>query len=298
MLELSHLGCRYGDVIALDDVSFSVAPGQIMGFVGRNGAGKTTAMRTILGLVEPDAGEVRWHGEFPSARVRSQDIGYLPEERGLYPKMRIIDQLVFFGRASAMTTADATAAAEHWLERLGLGDRARDTLDALSLGNQQRVQLAAAILHQPDLLVLDEPFSGLDPIGVDVMADAIAEEVDRGAAVLFSSHQLDLVERVCDAVTIIEAGRVTASGTVDELRRAGGQRRYEIEVEGPPDPEWIDALTGVDLVETDGTTLLVLLSPEADDQELLDAARQAGTVRRFGRQRRTLADRYRETITP
>ncbi len=296
MLELDHLTRRYGDLVALDDVTFTVSPGEIVGFVGRNGAGKTTAMRLVLGLAEPDTGEVRWRGSVPDQRTRAVAFGYLPEERGLYPKMRIVDQLRFLGRLSGLTAPDAARATDRWLERLGLAERAGDTLDALSLGNQQRVQLAAAVLHQPDLLVLDEPFSGLDPIGVDLMAGALEEEVARGAAVLFSSHQLELVERLCHSVAVIDAGRLVAHGTTADLRAARAGRRYEVVVRGALDHRWAEGLSGITVVEHHQGRVVVELDPSSDDQRLLDAARAAGSVERFGPVQVSLAELYREVV--
>jgi ABC-2 type transport system ATP-binding protein len=213
MLELTDLHRRYGDVIALDGVSFSVPAGRIVGFVGRNGSGKTTTMRAVLGLVRPDRGEVRWRGAPISAADRRR-IGYLPEERGLYPRMRVAHQLGYLARLSGVDPVTARERVTAWLDRLGLSDRADDRLEELSLGNQQRVQLAAALVHDPELAVLDEPFSGLDPVGVDVMSETLLAEAAAGRAVLFSSHQLDPVERICDAVVVIDAGRVVADEPV------------------------------------------------------------------------------------
>ena len=198
LLELRGLVKRYGQVVALDDLSFTVPAGQMFGFVGTNGAGKTTAMRIVLGVLEPDAGEVRWQGHLTGADDRRR-FGYMPEERGLYPKMRVVDQLVYLARLRGVERAEAEAAARGWLDVLGLLTRAGDRVESLSLGNQQRVQLAAALVHDPELLVLDEPFSGLDPVGVDALATVLRSRVDEGAAVVFSSHQLDLVERLCAA---------------------------------------------------------------------------------------------------
>ena len=296
MLELSSLTKRFGDVVALDEVTFSVEPGTVVGFVGRNGAGKTTTMRAALGLLTLDAGSALWRGAPPDQATLARDFGYMPEERGLYPKMRIVDQLRFIGRASGLTSGDAVAAADEWLERLGLAERATDTLDALSLGNQQRIQLAAAVLHRPPMLILDEPFSGLDPVGVDVLATALAEEVARGAAVLFSSHQLELVDRMCDSVVVIDAGRVVAQGTTEELRAARSSRRMEIDVQGSLDPDWADGVEGVTLVERRPDRIVVELEDQVDDQVLLDAARAAGSVRRFAPVTPSLADLYREVV--
>src|SRR5215216_6672994 len=201
VLELKGLTRRYGEVVALDDLSFSVAEGQMFGFVGPNGAGKTTAMRIVLGVLEPDAGEVRWRERPCDAGARAR-FGYMPEERGLYPKMRVGDQLVHFARLHGLDRAAARAAADRWLERLGLEAVAGRRTETLSLGNQQRAQLAAALVHDPELLVLDEPFSGLDPVGVDVLSEVLRERAGAGVPVVFSSHQLELVERLCDAVAI------------------------------------------------------------------------------------------------
>ena len=206
MLELAGLSKRYGDVVALEGLSFSVESGAIYGFVGANGAGKTTAMRIVLGVLAADAGEVRWQGK-PIDRATRRRIGYMPEERGLYPKMRVHDQLVYLARLHGLSHETADANVSKWLDRMGLGERRDDTLESLSLGNQQRVQLVAALVHEPELLVLDEPFSGLDPVGVEVLADALtAESRERALPVIFSSHQLDLVERICDGVAIINRG--------------------------------------------------------------------------------------------
>jgi ABC-2 type transport system ATP-binding protein len=199
-------------------VSFAVEPGQMFGFVGPNGAGKTTAMRIVMGVLAPDRGEVRWNGAPLDHRVRTR-FGYMPEERGLYPKMRVRTQLAYL--ASLHGAAEPEAAADRWIGRLGLTERGGDRVEQLSLGNQQRVQLAAALVHEPELLVLDEPFSGLDPIGVDVLSGVLAEYAATGVPVVFSSHQLELVERLCEAVAIIKDGRLVASGTVDELRGPG-----------------------------------------------------------------------------
>jgi ABC-2 type transport system ATP-binding protein len=211
-LEIRDLHKRYGDVVALDGVSFAVGGGEMFGFVGPNGAGKTTTMRIVLGVLAADAGEVLWRGAAIGDEQRRR-IGYMPEERGLYPKMRVREHLVYIGRLHGMDPAAAEAGADRWLATLGLEERAAEVVEALSLGNQQRVQLALALVHEPDLLVLDEPFSGLDPVGVDALSGALREEIARrGVPVIFSSHQLELVERLCDSVAIIAAGRIVEGG--------------------------------------------------------------------------------------
>jgi ABC-2 type transport system ATP-binding protein len=284
LLELIGLTKRYGDTVALDGLSFAVGKGRIFGFVGANGAGKTTAMRIVLGVLEPDAGEVRWRGAPLDAGERRR-IGYMPEERGLYPKMRVGEQLAYLATLHGMSDADATAAAHRWTERLGVSERIGDRVEALSLGNQQRVQLAAALVHEPDLLVLDEPFSGLDPIGVDVLSEVLVDVARRrDVPVIFSSHQLELVERVCDAVAIIQSGKLVVTGPVDELR----EPRWRVTVAGAPD-RWWEGVPGVRHMKGDDF--------DADDpQALLDAARGAGRVDFFGRVTASLTDLFREVV--
>ena len=231
MLEIIDLAKRYGPVVALDGATFKADPGRIVGFLGPNGAGKTTTMRCIFGLARPDRGEVRWRGAIVDREARLR-FGYMPEQRGLYPRMRVADQLSYFGQQHGMTGRTANAATAQWLERMGLGDRARSRLEELSHGNQQRIQLATALVHSPELLVLDEPFSGLDPIGIATMTDVVREQAAAGVGVVFSSHQLDLVEDVCEDVVIIARGRIVASGAIDELKAASGRQHLEIEVAG------------------------------------------------------------------
>jgi ABC-2 type transport system ATP-binding protein len=298
MLELIDVSRRYGEVVALDGVSLTVEPGQMRGLVGRNGAGKTTAMRIVLGLVEPDGGKVLWKGEPIDAAGRRR-IGYMPEERGLYPKMKMLDQLVFFGTLSGMEPGDARESARKWVDRLGVGERADDKVETLSLGNQQRVQLCAALVHGPDILVLDEPFSGLDPVGVDVLAGALNEEVQRGVAVVFSSHQLELVEELCHAVTILDKGTVVAGGGIEELRARKGGRRLRVELEDGS-TGWVatagDQLPGVKSARPDGRGVVLDLADDADSQAILDAARAAGRVRTFAPLSPRLSELFREVV--
>ncbi len=295
MLELVGLTKRYGDVVALDGLSMTVAPGRIHGFVGRNGAGKTTTMRITLGLARADAGDVRWQGRPVTAEDR-RGFGYMPEERGLYPRMTALDQIVYFARLSGMAPADASAAAGAILESIGLGERSDEPVEQLSLGNQQRCQLAAALVTSPELLVLDEPFSGLDPVGVDALSGVLQTQVDRGTAVVYSSHQLDLVERLSDEVTIIDQGRVVASGAVATVRSSRGADRLKVALEGG-DTSWADELAGAKVVGLDGDEVVLELLPGADDQDVLDAARRAGRVRSFRREAPSLTELFREVVS-
>ncbi len=294
MLEFDGLAKTYGDNRVLEGVSFSVAPGQMFGFCGSNGAGKTTTMRIAMGLARADAGEVRWRGT-PLDDASRQRIGYMPEERGLYPKMKVADQLTYFARLHGASSADADRAVQEWTERLGLAEKRAERVEKLSLGNQQRVQLAAALVSGPEVLILDEPFSGLDPVGVDSLADALVERCRAGVPVVFSSHQLDLVERLCDAVGILARGRIVASGTVAELRAREGGRQLRVVV---PDagPGWAGAVPGVRVVsEQQGDTVLEL-DPATDDQAVLAAALRTGRVTHFARREPSLVELFREAV--
>jgi len=296
MLEIKDLSKRYGDVVALDGASFTARPGRIVGFLGPNGAGKTTTMRCIFGLATPDRGETLWHGQ-PIDRVTRLRFGYMPEQRGLYPRMRVGEQLSYFAQHHGMPAREANAATSRWLARLGLADRERDKLEALSHGNQQRVQLGAALVHDPELLVLDEPFSGLDPIGIATMTEILRERAAAGVGVVFSSHQLDLVEDVCEDVVIIARGKIAANGPIDELRAASGRRHLEVEVEGAGS-SWLDGRGGATIVEQKGDFVRLLVPVDADLSGLLAAASAAGPVRRFAFQPPALSELFMEAVQP
>ena len=257
LLELQGLRRSYGAVVALDDLSFEVPAGQVVGFLGPNGAGKTTTMRAIFGLTDLDAGSVRWNGA-PVGQAERRRFGYMPEERGLYPGMLVGQQVEYLGRLHGLSAGDAAKATATWLERLEIADRRDSKVEVLSHGNQQRVQLAAALGHNPDLLVLDEPLSGLDPTGIDAIGQVLVDQARNGCCVLFSSHQLDLVEDLCDSVTIIDHGRLVVSGTVDELATSGA-RRLQVRVEGDRTGDWARGLAGVTVSELVGGAVRLLL---------------------------------------
>ncbi len=290
MLEINALTRRFGETTAVDAVTFDVQPGLLTGFVGGNGAGKTTTMRMVMGVLGIDGGEVRWRGHTITA-ADQRSFGYMPEERGLYPKQRVLDQLVHLAQLKGMGAAAARASATEHLERFGLAERARDHVQTLSLGNQQRVQVVAALLHHPTALVLDEPFSGLDPMAVDSMVDLLREHTSRGVPVLFSSHQLELVERLCDRLVILARGRVVAAGEVEELR-AGGPVRYRLSLSA--DAGWVRGLRGIHVVDVDGPTALVEVLEAGAEQDVLREATARGPVREFTPVRPALADIYRE----
>jgi ABC-2 type transport system ATP-binding protein len=291
MLRVSAVSRTFDGRRVLDDVSFEVAPGRMTGFVGANGAGKTTSMRIILGLLAADSGEVTWHGR-PITRAVRQRFGYMPEERGLYPKMRVREQLVYLGRLYGLSAPAARRNVDDLLERVGLSERADDLLETLSLGNQQRAQVAAALVHDEELLILDEPFSGLDPIAVDTLATVLRERAADGVPVLFSSHQLDVVERLCDDLVVIAGGTIRATGSRDELRTRYAEPRYELVVDG--DAGWVRDLPGVSIVDLDGPRVVFDLADPADDQRVLRAALDRGPVRAFAPIVPSLTEIFRE----
>lgn len=294
MLEVRDLKKKYDDVVALDGCTFDVRRGQLLGFLGPNGSGKTTTMRSIFSLVKPDGGEVRWEGAAiePAHRLR---FGYMPEQRGLYPRMKLVAQLSYFGRLHGMEKADSVAAAHAWLERLGLGDRTTSRLEELSHGNQQRVQLAAALIHNPDLLILDEPFSGLDPIGVEAMIEILVERAEDGAAVVFSSHQLDLVEDLCKDVVIIAAGKVVLDGPIRDLRSRSPHRYLTLELATTRSDLHTKFSTYEVIESSEG---LVRLRVDADTalEPLVHQASEIGRVRSFSFTPPNLSEVFREVV--
>ena len=292
MLSVRALSRRFGDTLALDDVTFDVEPGRLTGFVGGNGAGKTTTMRIVMGVLAATSGEVLWNGVPLSDQVR-RTFGYMPEERGLYPKMRVADQLVFFARLHGLSAEVGRQRAEELLDRLGLTDRAGDMLQTLSLGNQQRVQIAAALIHRPTALVLDEPFSGLDPMAVDSMAGLLAE-VDESVPVLFSSHQLDLVERLCDQLVILHHGRIAAVGSPDDLRRRGPER-YRVVLADGADAGWLRDRSGLVVADVAGSTALLDVS-DADAPEVLRSILDKAPVQEFSRVVPRLSEVFAEVV--
>jgi ABC-2 type transport system ATP-binding protein len=294
MLNIVDIHKRFGEVQALDGCSFSLERGLMLGFLGPNGAGKTTAMRAIFGLVEPDSGEVLWDGRPVQLRDRLR-FGYMPEERGLYPRMPVAEQIAYFGRLHGMVADQAETAALRWLDRLGLAERATARLEELSHGNQQRAQLAAALVHEPELLVLDEPFAGLDPVAVQTLAELLRSEAERGTAVLFSSHQLDLVEDICEDVAIVDHGRVVATGKLDALRRRSQHRQIELRLDGAS-PQWLPHVAGVQLVERHNGSLRLAAECNVDPELVLAEAERTAQVVGFSYGPPSLTELFLELV--
>jgi ABC-2 type transport system ATP-binding protein len=293
LLEVHNVTRSYGDRAVLKDVSFSVRGGRITGFVGSNGAGKTTTMRIILGVLNPDSGAVTLDDAPIGVDQRSR-FGYMPEERGLYPKMKLAEQLIYLGRLHGMSAAQAQKSTDALLERLDLAERADTLIESLSLGNQQRAQIAAALVHDPDVLVLDEPFSGLDPIAVESVLDVLKDRADAGVPVLFSSHQLDIVERLCDDLIVIADGEIRASGSREKLRTEHARDRYELLVDG--DLGWLRSEKGVDVIEFDSGFAVFEVDAAATAQRVLSSAIASSTVLRFAPVLPSLAQIFTEVI--
>ena len=294
MLDIRGVTKSYGTRQVLTDVSFTVGDSRMTGFVGANGAGKTTTMRIILGVLSPDRGTVLIDGVPVTASDRRR-FGYMPEERGLYPKMKVGEQLVYLARLHGLALASARRNTADLLERLDLGERAGDTVESLSLGNQQRAQIAAALVHDPEFLVLDEPFSGLDPLAVEVVMSVLADYAAQGAPVLFSSHQLDIVERLCDDLVIIAEGEIRANGSREALREQHSRPRFEIRTAG--DLAWIRSQPGITVIDVDGADAVFESETDAASQAVLHRAVALGAVHTFSQQRPSLATIFKEVIS-
>ena len=280
-LSIDGLHKRFGDIVALDGLAFDVPGGQVFGFLGANGAGKTTTMRIVLGVLEADAGTVTWRGADSRSLPRAT-WGYLPEERGLYPRMRVIDQLVYFAELYGAPRDRARSEAMRWLVRFRIAEYANRRAEELSKGNQQKVQFIAAILHEPEVLLMDEPFTGLDPVNLALLREAFLELRDLGRTVVFSTHQMELAEAMCESVAIVDRGRVVAGGTIRDLKRSSGRRIVRIGLNGSGDHSWLERLPGV-LVRRSGVdrTELELTDGIEPDAVLAAAVRGGSTVTHF-----------------
>jgi ABC-2 type transport system ATP-binding protein len=280
-LEIDHVTKRFGPTVALDGLAFDVAPGEVFGFLGANGAGKTTTMRICLGILQPDMGQIRWQGR-PTGELPRRTWGYLPEERGLYPKMAVLDQLVYFATLYGEPPERARREALGWLTRFRIPDYADRRAEELSKGNQQKVQFIAAILHGPEVLLMDEPFTGLDPVNLILLREAFLELRDRGRTLVFSTHQLESAEAMCESVAIIDRGRLVAGGAIRELKRASGRRSIRLALAGDAMPGWLADLPGVQAVRRGPSGIELELLSGSDPAAILAAVLARGaTVSNF-----------------
>ena len=299
-LQIRDVAHSFGDRLALDGVSFDVAPGVITGLLGPNGAGKTTLLRIMLGVLSPDRGEVQYDGR-PVGEQDRRTWGYMPQERGLYPGMPAGDQVAHFGRLHGLSRGDAVSRARVLLTELGLDDRWSQRTDKLSGGMQQRLQLATSLVHDPSVIVLDEPFAGLDPVAVASLSETLRQRAGTGCTVLFSSHQLDLVQDLCEDIAMVDRGRTVLLGSVAALRASSGRRQLRVHVEAP-NHDWLLAFPQVTVVSEEADDLRLAVPPGTEPLELLDAARAAGRVVDFGLDLPTLSQLFRaaadQTLDP
>ncbi len=286
-LVVDRLVKRFGPVVALDGMNFQVEPGEIFGFLGANGAGKTTTIRIVLDLLRPDAGATTWKGT-STRELPRRTWGYLPEERGLYPRMKVLDQLIFFAGLYGVDRIAARRTVLEWLERLQVPDAADRRTDELSKGNQQKIQFIAAIVHDPEVLIMDEPFSGLDPVNSAILRAAFLEMRDRGKTLVFSTHQMETVEALCESIVIVDRGRVVVGGPVREVKRSSGRQVVRLALDGdgradgPDRLAWLDAFPGVRVTRPGADYLELTVPRGTDPQEILRAAVARGDrVARF-----------------
>lgn len=279
MLEVKELVKTFGDYTAVDHVTFNVQPGSIMGLIGQNGAGKTTTFRLILKFLTPDSGTVTWDGHALSADDYNI-IGYLPEERGLYPKVTIEEQLVYFARLRGKTRKEIAPKIDEWLERFQVKGKKTDKVKSLSKGNQQKVQLIATLIHEPKLIILDEPFSGLDPVNAELLKDGILALKKTGSCVIFSSHNMDNVEKICDHLVMLNNGKMVLNGKVHDIRESFG--RTKLYLETPLPLATLQTMEGVKkaVVREDGVKELDLATPE-DGHAIFDAVTADGYISMF-----------------
>ena len=258
ILELRNIDKSFGEKEVLKGVSFTAEGGKAFGLLGRNGAGKTTSIRILMNVFPANSGEVLIDGK--PIDYDKIGIGYLPEERGLYPKKLIIDQLVYFAELKGMSAKDAVKAVDYWLSRLGMSEYRNKRLDTLSKGNQQKIQLITALAHDPDIIILDEPFSGLDPVNAMLLKDVVKKQISKGKIVLFSSHQMSYIEEFCDSIAIINAGKVAISGDLHEIKRTYPRDKIVVST---TNPEQIKADLGEACTKReDGTLLIQLANPD------------------------------------
>ncbi|MGI8485013.1 MAG: ABC transporter ATP-binding protein [Thermomicrobiales bacterium] len=280
-LSIDHVSKEFGTFKAVDNVAFTVNPGRIFGFLGTNGAGKTTTMRMILDIIRPDQGEITWNG-MSNIDVPRREFGYLPEERGLYPKMPVDDQLLFLAQLYGASKSHAEGEFKEWLERLEITEKRHKRVEELSKGNQQKIQFLAAILHDPEILILDEPFSGLDPVNAAQMKQAFLTMRDRGKTIIFSTHQMDDAQELCHDIAIIHRGQLMISGDVESVRQSTGQQIVRLAIEGDAHIGWLDQIPDIQVQRRREDYVEFSVRSEQDARNVLaEAMRREAPVTRF-----------------
>jgi ABC-2 type transport system ATP-binding protein len=292
-VELQRVRKSYGNFVAVDDLSFSIAPGSIFGLLGPNGAGKTSTIRMMIGIILPDSGEVRMFGE-PFRRQHLERIGYLPEERGLYKKMKVLDHLILLGQLHGLNEANARRQATHWADRLEMSDRLGKKVEELSKGLQQKIQFIATVMHDPEFIIMDEPFTGLDPVNTKLLKDVIVDLKRNGKSILFSTHQMEQVEQLCDAITLINRGKAVLQGELREVKSRFGRDTIDIEYEGDDSFLQTPGIVGT----TNGTSnrVQVKLAPGGDAQAILRAAVAKTRILKFELMEPSLEEIFIETV--
>lgn len=295
-LRVEHINKSFGQLQAIKDLSMNVEEGALFGFLGPNGAGKTTTMRMILDLIRPNSGQISWNGILVH-EVPRHCFGYLPEERGLYPKMRVDEQLLFLARLNGLSKRDAEKALAEWLERFQIGANRRKKVEELSKGNQQKVQFLATILHDPTILVMDEPFSGLDPVNANVLKEAFLEIHRRGKTIIFSTHQLEQAEELCQDIVIINQGQSVVQGSVQEIKRQHGRNMARLTLDNDSEAFWLDQLAGVQVTKRRQDYIEMQLQANLNPNLIVEAALQhGGIISRFELVEPSLTDIFIELV--
>lgn len=292
MLEVKDIRKTFGDLIAVDDLSFTIKPGEIMGLIGQNGAGKTTTFRIILDLLTADKGDVLWNGNYITQKVLNK-VGYLPEERGLYPKVSIENQLLYFAQLRGKKPKEIKPLIDEWLDKFEVKGKRTDKIKTLSKGNQQKVQLITTLIHEPELIILDEPFSGLDPVNADLLEDGIREAQSKGASIIFSSHNMSNVEELCDSLIMLRNGSPVLNGTIKEIRQQFG--RTKLFLESDLTEAELRTFKGVkDVSQTKDGIAIVHLTETEDGKAIFDAATKDGYIPTFSQQPPTLEEIFKQ----
>jgi len=295
-LVVEHVNKSFAEFLVIKDLSMEVKEGAIFGFLGANGAGKTTTMRMILDILRPDSGRIAWNGK-DVREVPRRNWGYLPEERGLYPKMKVEELLIFLARLNGLTKEAAEKALDEWLERFQITANRKRRVEELSKGNQQKVQFLATILHDPAILVMDEPFSGLDPVNANVLKEAFLEMHRRGKTIIFSTHQLEQVEELCQDIVIIHKGQIIVQGSVQEVKRQHGRNVVRLKLDNDPDARWLDTLEGVQVTKRRQDYIEMRIQAHLNPNLIVEAALQhGGIISRFELVEPSLTDIFIEQV--